>query len=186
MRYWDLVLLDKNVDNARTKQLASVAKVKRQAIEDKKGGDKTPVTNRELPHPPDDQLLCFDTIYYTAATSPQEWWQPHAPVWNAVGRYARWNPEVTKLADAYIRDALAIEDGVRTPDFVSVHIRRGDFKKWCKDTPLEDCMASLEAYKRAVTRVRDDLLEARGVYARWVIVTTDETDEQYFAAIERL
>lgn len=57
--------------------------------------------------------------FYTAATGPTEWWQPHAPVWKAVGRYARWHPDVIREADNYIRSTLGIEDGVRTPEVIA-------------------------------------------------------------------
>lgn len=54
--------------------------------------------------------------YYTAATGPEEWWQPHAPVWNAVGRYARFNQEVSALAEEYVRILLDVEKGAKTPE----------------------------------------------------------------------
>lgn len=54
--------------------------------------------------------------YYTAATGPEEWWQPHAPVWKAVGRYARFNQAVSTLADGYIRSILDVEKNAKMPE----------------------------------------------------------------------
>lgn len=59
IRYWDLVLLDNDIDNAKSKQLSLVAKNKRDALSE---NGKKPLTNAELPLPPDDQLLCYDTL----------------------------------------------------------------------------------------------------------------------------
>ena len=59
IRFWDLVLLDQNIDDAKTNQLAEVAKVKRGALSK---DDGTVIPNKDLSLPPDDHLLCFDTL----------------------------------------------------------------------------------------------------------------------------
>lgn len=58
IRFWDLVLLDQNINDAKANQLAEVAKVKREAMS--KYGEI--VSNKDLSLPPDDHLLCFDTL----------------------------------------------------------------------------------------------------------------------------
>jgi len=68
--------------------------------------------------------------------------------------------------------------------FISVHIRYGTAKRICKDN--QDCLPQLDGYKRAVNRIREAILEARGVYVRWVIVTTDANDAAFLGSIEAL
>lgn len=65
-----------------------------------------------------------------------------------------------------------------------MHIRQGTAKRQCKDD--KECLPQLDGYKRAVNRIREKILEERGVYVRWVIVTTDETDPVFFGSIEAL
>lgn len=131
-------MLDKDINAVKSDHLANVAQSKR--------SDKT----AKLPAPPDDQLMCFDTLYvalprlyfaytdvlasfildryYTAATGPQEWWQPHAPVWKAVGRYVRFNQDVSNLADDYLRSILDVDKNAKVPEvsqkFISAKAKR--------------------------------------------------------------
>ena len=60
IRFWDLVLLDQNIANAKIDHLAEVAKLKREALVKEEGKS---VSNKDLSLPPDDHLLCFDTLY---------------------------------------------------------------------------------------------------------------------------
>lgn len=50
IRYWDLVMLDQNIKNSKTDHLHSLATDMR----------KDPST--KLPPPPDDQMICYDTL----------------------------------------------------------------------------------------------------------------------------
>lgn len=61
-------------------------------------------------------VLLPSNRYYTAATGPEEWWQPHAPVWKAVGRYARFNEDVRNLAEGYLRALLDVDKDAKVPE----------------------------------------------------------------------
>jgi hypothetical protein len=64
-----------------------------------------------------------------------------------------------------------------------VHIRRGDFKKACKDpSNPESCYPPLELYKASINKIRDELLDRKGSYTKNVIVTTDEVEDEMFLA----
>lgn len=146
--------------------------------------------------------------YYAAATGPREWWQPHAPVWTSIGRYARWHADVDQAADDYLRRLFELKKGVHVPEvswdgtlltllftdavctstwqFVTVHIRRGDFAKSCGTTGSKDCLATIATYKQAVHRVRAQVLDDAGTYARAVVVTTDEKDPVYLESLRKV
>lgn len=75
----------------------------------------------------------------------------------------------------------------RPSQFVSVHIRRGDFTKWCKaGTPANKCFPSLEVYKAGIKRVKDQLLDTKGLYARHVIVTSDDTSPMFQESVKKV
>lgn len=57
---------------------------------------------------PDDQLLCFDFLYWVSSSHIFEWEQDYSSAWNLVGKYARWNDEIRSVA----REALALTLGV--------------------------------------------------------------------------
>lgn len=55
---------------------------------------------------PDDQVACFDLLYYTATYSIYEWGWDWTPTWNAVGKYVRWNETVLRIAEGYVERLL--------------------------------------------------------------------------------
>ena len=69
---------------------------------------------------------------------------------------------------------------------MTVHFRRRNHSKQCSGDADSECLRSIDAYKQAVQRVRNELLEKRGQYARTVIVTTDETDAVVLAKLSKL
>lgn len=44
----------------------------------------------------------------------------------------------------------------------------------------------MQVYKEAIKRVKDQLLDARGLYARYVIVTSDDMSPMFQASVKRM
>ena len=60
--------------------------------------------------PPEDQLSCFDLLYYlTSGVDEYEWRFAWSPAWRFVGRHVVFNEPLVNLAKEYLR--LAIHDG---------------------------------------------------------------------------
>lgn len=74
---------------------------------------------------------------------------------------------------------------VRT-QFISIHVRRGDFKGWCNDVPVNECQAPLSAYVRRVQEVQDELVEKKGLNSLPVLLTSDESDPKWWAEVKAL
>ncbi|KAG9017681.1 hypothetical protein FRB90_000271 [Tulasnella sp. 427] len=138
--------------------------------------------------PPDDQIMCFDNLYYVGASKLFEWEKDYSPAWRFVGKHARFHPKMVKLAEQYLRKAFGLSDGELIPKFISMHIRHGDFKNDCKDTPKEYCMAPLSTLAKAVEQVRETLKSQRGVLisGAHVLITSDEEDPAWWAEVDRL
>jgi hypothetical protein len=65
-----------------------------------------------------------------------------------------------------------------------VHIRRGDFKGWCPEgIQLADCFAPLSDYDEKVQNVQNELRD-KGVIAKHVLVTSDETNPKWWSSVE--
>jgi hypothetical protein len=58
---------------------------------------------------PDEQVVCFDTMYFTSASVADEWWRHWSPGWNIVGKYARWAAPVRSRARSAVAKALGID-----------------------------------------------------------------------------
>lgn len=58
---------------------------------------------------PDEQAVCFDTMYYTSTTLAFEWWKQWSPVWNIVGKYARWAAPVRSMTRSAVAKTLGID-----------------------------------------------------------------------------
>jgi hypothetical protein len=65
--------------------------------------------------PPDEQLLCYDYLYYVGSHQPVEFEFDYSPVWLHVGQHIHWTPRLENLADQYVRKTLGVEDSSRTP-----------------------------------------------------------------------
>ncbi|KAG8893832.1 hypothetical protein FRC01_013329 [Tulasnella sp. 417] len=95
---------------------------------------------------------------------------------------------MVKLAEEYLRKAFGLGEGEPIPKFISMHIRHGDFKVYCGDTPKEHCMAPVSALANAVDDVRASLKSQLGisVSSSDVLVTSDEEDPAWWAEIDKL
>ncbi|KAG6330421.1 hypothetical protein ID866_8669 [Astraeus odoratus] len=136
--------------------------------------------------PPDDQLLCYDFLYYVSADRPYEWARDYSPAWRFVGKHMRWNTTLEKLAEGYARHAMNVPENDPTPPYISIHVRHGDFKAHCHDMALEECYAPLSVYARRVAEVQEELFEKKGINVTNVIMTSDEGDPEWWAEVREL
>lgn len=133
--------------------------------------------------PPDDQLLCYDYLYYMAVEQPWEWNWDYAPEWRFVGRHMHWNATLEKLALDHARRAMGVSDDESTPPFISIHMRRGDFRVYCKDVAEADCFPPLSAIADRVAEVQQELFDRKGISVTEVIMTSDERDPSWWAEV---
>ncbi|KIM70241.1 hypothetical protein SCLCIDRAFT_102054 [Scleroderma citrinum Foug A] len=136
--------------------------------------------------PPDEQLLCFDYLYYTAVTNAWEWNWDYSPAWRFVGRHMHWNATLVKLAEEHVRRAMQVPDNELTPAYISIHVRHGDFRSYCNSIPEDQCFASISVIARRVEEVQQELLDRKGIHVTRVIMTSDERDPNWWAEIAKL
>jgi hypothetical protein len=74
---------------------------------------------------PDEQVLCFDTMYFTSANVGDEWWRHWSPAWNIVGKYARWAAPIRSMA----RSAVAKTLGIDPKDLMKPSIGDADYSE---------------------------------------------------------
>jgi len=60
------------------------------------------------------------------------------------------------------------------PPFIAVHMRRGDFKDWCGDMPIDVCFASPSAYRVHVKEVQDELLAKKNIRVQHVVFSSND------------
>ncbi|KAJ6520331.1 hypothetical protein C8R45DRAFT_954802 [Mycena sanguinolenta] len=137
-----------------------------------------PSPQHQLSLPPDEQLLCFDYLYYVAAQEPFEIGLDYSPAWRYVGQYMHWTPALERLTDEYIRHSLRIDADDSIPPFISVHARRDDFQGWCGDFSNDECFAPLQAIARRVDEVKAELWHQKQLTVNHVIITSDEKDDK--------
>ncbi|KAG1905317.1 uncharacterized protein F5891DRAFT_1008767 [Suillus fuscotomentosus] len=136
---------------------------------------------------PDDQLLCFDFLYFIAAQRPWEWEMDYSPAWRFVGQHMRWNATMEKLADAHARRAMNVPGRLKpVPPYISVHIRHGDFRDQCHGLPVDQCFASLSIIARRVSEVQEELRTRKGIEVTHVIMTSDESDPEWWSEVRAL
>lgn len=139
----------------------------------------------EVSLPPDEQLLCFDYLYFVGTSMGLEYEYDFSPAWRRVGQFMRWEPRLEALGDVYVRRAIGVPDGEPTPPYISIHIRHNDFLNWCNGVPREDCFAKIPVIARRVREVQDEL-RSRGRHVEHVIMTSDEDDPAWWAEVRAL
>ncbi|PPQ99550.1 hypothetical protein CVT24_005338 [Panaeolus cyanescens] len=144
------------------------------------GGDPLASPIRKLKLPPDDQMLCYDYLYYVCANQPFEFEFEFSPAWLHVGQFMRWTPRLQGIANEYVRKAFGVEPHQETPEYIAIHIRHGDFANWCGDVPVSDCFAPLSVIARRVDEVKHDILERKGITINHVIMTSDERNTTWW------
>ncbi|KIK35892.1 hypothetical protein CY34DRAFT_811817 [Suillus luteus UH-Slu-Lm8-n1] len=148
-------------------------------------------TNHPSPHhqvslPPDDHVLCFDFLYYVSAHHTWEWELDYSPAWRFVGQHMRWTARMERIAETHVRRAMDVPVAEPTPPYVSIHIRHGDFSEQCEGVPVDQCFASLSVIARRVSEVQDELRTRKGIDAAHVIMTSDESDPEWWADVRVL
>ncbi|KAI0690914.1 hypothetical protein BC835DRAFT_1280090 [Cytidiella melzeri] len=137
---------------------------------------------------PDEQLLCYDYLYYVGSHEWLEYDYEYSPGWRYVGTHLHWTKHIRDLAEQYVNRALGQPVDQPAPPYISIHVRHGDFLEWCdwqnKDT--KDCFAPLSAIARRVQEVQEEILERHGISipTKHVIMTSDEVDETWWAEVE--
>ncbi|KAJ6477222.1 hypothetical protein DFH09DRAFT_1266420 [Mycena vulgaris] len=144
----------------------------------------SPILKASLP--PDEQLLCFDDLYSGATIQAHEIGHDFSPAWRFVGQHLHWTPAIEVLAEEYLRHAFGLSPEAPVPPYIAVHVRHGDFREFCGDVPHTECFAPLPVIARRVHEVRATLLERKGLAAEHVVVTSDEQDEEWWAAVHAL
>ncbi|KAK7031507.1 hypothetical protein R3P38DRAFT_2924051 [Favolaschia claudopus] len=146
---------------------------------------ESPATQKSIV--PDDQLLCFDNLYFVCAHEAWEFSnRRYAPAWRFVGRHMHWSSKVQDLADQYIRKAFLIKPSVQIPPYITIHVRRGDFREQCGGVPVNECLAPLSAYAKRVEEAKAELRSTKGIRVDHVIMTSDEDDPEWWNEVHGL
>lgn len=135
---------------------------------------------------PDEDLLCYDYLYYVGAHQWLEYDFEYAPAWRDIGTNLHWTGEMKALADQYLNRAFGLPVNQPPPPYIAVHVRHGDFKEWCWDAEkVEDCFAPLPVISRRVNEVQTEIFERHGIVIPddKVIITSDETDETWWQEV---
>ncbi|KAG8926892.1 hypothetical protein FRC01_008259 [Tulasnella sp. 417] len=97
---------------------------------------------------PDDQLACFDNLFWIWSEEFWEWDKYPSPTWQAVGAHMHFTKEVDEIATKYLRMVFGLKEDEQVPpvsagricvaeehsvnrvirQFISIHARHGDFK----------------------------------------------------------
>ncbi|KAH8099351.1 hypothetical protein BXZ70DRAFT_894911 [Cristinia sonorae] len=153
-------------------------------------GNPTPSHHYNISLPPDEHLLCYDYLYYACAQQSFEFEYDYAPQWKDVGKYLYWSDVVEQTATSYVRKLLGVSDlDEKTPPYITVHARHGDFKGWCWEAEKpEDCFAPLPVIARRVKEVQEEIRTRKGIDIpdAHVIMTSDEKDEAWWAEVKAM
>ncbi|KAI6047922.1 hypothetical protein EDC04DRAFT_36455 [Pisolithus marmoratus] len=137
--------------------------------------------------------------------SPQhqawEWNWDYSPVWRFVGQHMHWNATLENLAEEHARRAMNVSDNEPTPpcesctvlvvspslrtvdQFISIHMRHGDFRIYCNEYTEDQCFVPLPAIARRVAEIQQELLDRKGINVTHVIMTSDERDPNWWAEV---
>ncbi|KIY47379.1 hypothetical protein FISHEDRAFT_45371 [Fistulina hepatica ATCC 64428] len=149
-------------------------------------GQPLPSPQHQVAIHPDEQLLCYDYLYYVCAREPFEFMKDYSPAWRSVAQHMHWAPPLQNVADAYLRRALGIAEGAEIPYYIAIHVRHLDFASYCNDLPLDQCFASLPVIARRVQEVKDELLAERGIVVEHVIMTSDEKNATWWEDVRTM
>jgi hypothetical protein len=138
--------------------------------------------------PPDEQMTCFDYLYYISSDSEAifEWQYSWSPPWVQVAKYLHFTDDLVEIVKGYLRrvfesdDVLPVRFYPTYPlflvcliisslcQFIAVHARRGDFAHQCWDTP-GNCLIPLAAFKKKVDGMIKEIRETKEVDIKKVI-----------------
>ncbi|TFK56646.1 hypothetical protein OE88DRAFT_1730116 [Heliocybe sulcata] len=135
---------------------------------------------------PDEQVMCFDILYYVSVYEPFEYYREYSPAWRDVVSQMRWAKGLNDLAQGYIRRILAVPEGSHIPPYIAIHFRRGDFMIHCLDWKTDGCFATLEMFAKAVSEVQEELWRRKGIRVTHVIMSSDEKDPAWWDEVAAL
>ncbi|KAJ3518176.1 hypothetical protein NLJ89_g18 [Agrocybe chaxingu] len=129
--------------------------------------------------PPDEQLSCFDFLYYvTSSRELFEWQHSWSPAWRSIATHLRFTDALVDLAQSYLRRAF---------QFIAVHMRRGDFGQQCRDgRTSKECFVPLENYRKAVESMQQELRDKKGIDVKDVVLMSDEKDQKFWDETKEL
>ncbi|KPV73853.1 uncharacterized protein RHOBADRAFT_54447 [Rhodotorula graminis WP1] len=142
--------------------------------------------------PPDHQLMCFDNSLFIGSVMFQE---PHLePVpleptvpgegldWVHAGQYMRFNREVERRADDYLMELFGVSRASEIPPFITIHLRRGDFKEFTGFTALDKYVSALERVQAALQNRLDNPYDWTGP-GRFAFRTFDGLSAKDYAVV---
>ncbi|KAL0956952.1 hypothetical protein HGRIS_003053 [Hohenbuehelia grisea] len=132
--------------------------------------------------PPDEQMLCYDYLYYVCAHKPHEWETDYSPAWRYVGQHMHWTKRLEDIAELAVRETLGVSDGAPTPPWITIHARHTDFQDLCYGVPIHECYASISTIARRVSEVKAEL-HRKGIAVEHVIMTSDEKDPAWWQEV---
>ncbi|KAF8525036.1 hypothetical protein BU17DRAFT_83942 [Hysterangium stoloniferum] len=141
----------------------------------------SPIKNHTLP--PDEHMLCYDSIYYAATTKDYEWFEEWTPAWTLVGRHMRWAPNVESLARNYISKAFDLKAGEPFPPYIGVHVSHMDFVQLCNDG-ISDCSPPLSVYHEKVKEIKHELFALHGLSVNKVLIISDGGDAAWWNIVQ--
>ncbi|KAG8848874.1 hypothetical protein FRB96_001006 [Tulasnella sp. 330] len=140
---------------------------------------------------PDEQLLCFDFLYFMGTVGPFEWEEEYHPGWQ-IATKMHFTPRMVQIANDFLMRLFDVQMEEYIPPFISVHVRHGDFGNECSraSIPTSDCFAPLSVIARRVQEVQDELANTRsglnGGEPLKVLMTSDERDTAWWDDVRSL
>ncbi|GAA5826737.1 hypothetical protein JCM3770_002691 [Rhodotorula araucariae] len=151
-----------------------------------------------VPPTDDEQLMCVDATFYVGDSVPPPPYPQRVPLdpwrvgraWREIGQHLHWVPEVQACADEYLMRIFEVKRAADIPPYISVHVRRGDFKDFHGNTftPVSNYAAAVSDVRRKLQDRLDyplSIAERGGKppLARFAITPTDyrvvaTTDEE--------
>jgi hypothetical protein len=111
-----------------------------------------------------------------------------------------WTPKIQQLANDYVRQTLDVATDQPLPNvgydrtlqfldnlssmpakqYITVHVRHGDFGDQCGEVPISACFAPLSVIARQVEEVKAEILHRKGIVVDRVIMTSDEKSSTWW------
>jgi len=150
---------------------------RRQTIQDNEAR-LSPINN--VTHPPDEQLVCYDFLYFAGAMIEDEWFHDFSPAWREIGTHTHWTTRIENLANDYLQRHFHVASHKEIPPFIVIHARRADFEGQCGGRPLKDCFATMHDYEVRVNELKAGLKAKHNIDVTKVLMTSDERDKSWW------
>jgi hypothetical protein len=115
-----------------------------------------------------------------------------------------WTERLESIAKLYLRASFGLESDQPIPpvsriqihlvcndaslidvQYITIHVRHGDFSNWCNGNPVEECFAPIPVIARRVREIQEELsIKYIGMNVRHVIMTSDERDEEWWDLVK--